>query len=167
MQKQSKNTRNTRTAAAAPAQAAPAQAATKYTRSLATHGAAIGGLQPGAVATFGAVTVNGRAVFAKFNGTFTATRNVKLNPNSYAAAVYNAINGQAMPQAAALAMVAAAKQPGAVPAKYSASYAAVAAWLQGKGPQPGATHIVNCAQHLRGYLQGYMLKAAHGAMVLK
>jgi hypothetical protein len=130
-------------------------------------GATVTGLQPGAVATFGAVTVNGRPVFAKFTGTFTATFTPKLAATSYAFAVWHAISGQSMPGAVALALVAAATQPGAVPAKYSASYAAVAAWLQGTGTQPGATHIVNCALHLKGYLQGYMLHPRKGGMQLK
>jgi hypothetical protein len=129
----------------------------------------LGGLVAGNVASFASVTVNGKLAFTgPANATWHALPTARApKPATYAGAVWHALLGQPYGAGIAAALVAAAATPGAVPAKYSTSYALVAAWLAGAGPQPGASHMVNCASHLRGYLQGYMLKPQHGGLVLR
>ena len=165
-----KNTNAATPAAATPAAATPAAAtpaaatpaATKYTVKLAANGGTVT-VQAATAAAFYAVAVDGKAVF-----TWPATATVlpagkpkACKAGSYQNSLLVAFSGNTMQQGVAN-MVLHCSSMGAVPAKYATSYAHVAAWLAG-GQHPGASHVVNVAQHLRGYISGWLLKPAHGA----
>ena len=155
-------------AAQAPAAQAPAQApaATKYTVKLLSNG---GSVQVSAanVAALCAATVNGKPVLQWApTTTFAPNGPTKAcKPTSYTGLLLASFSGQTLAQGVT-GLVLNASAWGAVPPKYTTSYIAVQQWLQG-GTHPGATHIVNCLQHVNGYVKGWLLKPAYGNHVVK
>jgi hypothetical protein len=155
--------------APAPAASQPAdqelpQAHTKYTRHV-TEATVVEGFTRENAATLAKLTVNNKPVFKTNTGTFKGGIQPKMGPTSYKAAMYSALNGKPFAEGVAAAIIACAKQPGAVPPRYSESYRLTAAWLEGKGPLD-KTHMVNVAKHIAGYVNGWMLKVTKGGMTL-
>lgn len=166
--------RNTKTApvtkqAPAPATQQADQAAkvahTKYTRRV-TEETVVAGVDRSNALTLAQLTENGKMVFKPNTGTFKAGPTPKMGPKTYKAAMYNALKDKPFAEAVAAAVVACANQPGAVPGQYSESYMLTAAWLEGKGPKPDKSQLVNCGKHMQDYIRGWMLKSKHGGMTL-
>jgi hypothetical protein len=152
-------------AASQPADQEQPQAFTKYTRNI-TEATVVEGVERSNATTMAQITENGKPIFKTNTGVFKAGIQPKMGPTSYKAAMYNALDGRPFAEGVAAAIIACAKQPGAVPPRYSESYRLTAAWLEGKGPLD-KTHMVNVAKHIAGYVNGWMLKPTKGGMTLR
>lgn len=149
----------------------------KYTFTAIAQGTAVTAL-PNLPAFFTAGNSKG-PFFTARTGKFTG-RMPNHKATSYNGALAAAMHGKQYGPGIVAGLVACACTPGAVPnywlnkqtgvnqyIGYQHSYALVAHWLVNNGPNPGATHIQNCAKHLAGYVNGTALNARHWGWAVK